>query len=307
MSHRWIFALVASSIVCTTVLAMESAPQDPETHAPGSTDASLGLPFQEGESVTFDRLDGLEPYVPPPFWEYRKYFFFEGMELEIGPSFRQYGESDAYRRVTDENRGKSSIGQDGSLAGYTGGLPFPSDEINCANDPDAGTKIIWNFTKAWNGDGGKASFRYTYFDKGEQLAVYHEGTSRTILLKGRVEPQYHREEKSLGDIFKNETRAVVTGIEVAAPFESSGVRLLTYRYDSSDGPLDAADNDDSWIYLPGFRHARRYQTTHTTTGQRTEALFSSDYTMDDGRSFAGIPPQYAWSCLAATEVTFRTP
>ncbi len=105
----------------------------------------------------------------------------------LGKPFRKYGESDAYRNVTNENRGKASIGPDGSLAGYSGGLPFATEEIDCERDPEAATKIIWNFSKAWNGDGSMANFRYTSWDRGEQLPIQFEGTSKVVHLKDRVE------------------------------------------------------------------------------------------------------------------------
>jgi hypothetical protein len=222
--------------------------------------------------------------------------------MEIGPSNRKYGESDAYRNVTNENRGKTSIGPDGSLAGYTGGLPFPNDEIDCEKDPNAASKIIWNFVKAWNGDGAMSNFRYTYWDNGERLPIYYEGTSKVVNLKDRVEPQYRKDEESAGDIFKNEKRGQVTGIEIEGPMEGRGSRVMFYRYDSSDGPRDEADNDDIWIYVPDQRRVRHYETTQTTSGERIEAINSTDFTFDDLRSFSGIPPQFHWACLGEREI-----
>ena len=115
-----ILALALSWTFSAGVSAEDPAPAAPSAPAPmvqGSEDAVPGLPFQEGDVLALDQIDKLAEYLPPPFWENRRYFFFEGMQLEIGPSYRKYGESDAYRNVTNENRGKASIGRDGSLAG----------------------------------------------------------------------------------------------------------------------------------------------------------------------------------------------
>ncbi len=292
----WILALAVSWTFSSGVYAQDVA-SAPAAQPLGSEDVVPGLPFQEGDVLTFDQLDKLKDYLPPAFWENREYFFYEGMELEIGPSNRKYGEADAYRDVTEENRGKTSIGPDGSLLGYSGGLPFPSDEIDCEKDPEAANKIIWNFTKAWNGDGAMTNWSYTYWDRGEQLPLYYEGTSKVVNLKDRVEPKYRKNVKSLGDIFKNEKRGQVFGIEVEAPFDARGIVLLTYRYDSSDGPLDEAKNDDTWVYLPDLRRVRRI-----STAQRTDSVQGTDFTMDDLRSFAGIPPQYDWSCLGEMDI-----
>ncbi|MAE96279.1 MAG: hypothetical protein CL910_16630 [Deltaproteobacteria bacterium] len=220
------------------------------------------------------------------------------MELEIGPSFRKYGESEAYRRVTRQNRGKASIGRDGSLAGYTGGLPFPTDAIDCAGDPEAGSKIVWNFSKAWNGDGAAGRFLFTMWDRGEKIPMYYEGTSRRVMLKDRVEPQYREDAESPGDIFEDEDRLHATGLEITAParhsFSSGPYRLLTYRYDSADGPLDRSSRDDVWVYVPVLQHSRRW------LHKRPEAM--SEFTFDDLRSFSGMPPQYDWACLGEKEV-----
>ena len=102
----WILALALSWTFSAGVSAEDAAlAADP----PRSVEAVPGIPFREGDVVRFDQVDKLEDYLPAPFWENREFFFFEGMALEIGPSFREYGEADAYRNVTNQNRGKSSI------------------------------------------------------------------------------------------------------------------------------------------------------------------------------------------------------
>src|SRR5215468_4986649 len=145
-------------------------------------------PYKEGDVISYDQIDKLKDYLPPQFWDNREFFFYEGMQLEIGPTMRKYGAADAYVAATDKNKGKAKLGEDGALVDYASGQPFPNDSIDCKGDPDSGTKIIWNFNKSWNGDGAAASWSYTYWDRGEQLPLYYEGTSKTILLSNRVEP-----------------------------------------------------------------------------------------------------------------------
>ena len=62
----------------------------------GSDDVVPGVPFAEGDVISFDQLDKLKDYLPPEFWENREYFFYEGMKLQIGPAYRDYGSADAY-------------------------------------------------------------------------------------------------------------------------------------------------------------------------------------------------------------------
>ncbi len=253
-------------------------------------DAPPGVPFNEGDLLTHADINKLKDYLPPEFWENRDYFFYEGMEIEIGPPFRKYGVADAYETVTKKFNGQPTLGRDGALETYNAGQPFPVDEIDCKGDPQAGLKIIWNFMKQWDGDGSRTEWSYTYWDRGEQLPLYYEGTSKTIFLTHRVEPKY--QESTTGDIFKNEKRQYGFGVEVVAPFDARGIILLQYRYKASDGPLDLARNDDTWVYVPDLRRTRRI-----STAQRTDSVQGTDFTFDDLRSFSGIPPQYGWECL----------
>jgi len=268
----------------------------PATPAAAQEDAAVaGPPFQEGDVVTFDQIQKLEPYLPPEFWAHRDFFLYEGMRLEIGPAYRDYSPAPEYQEATATFADQSKIGPDDSLESYVAGQPFPMDEIDCANDPQAGVKIAWNFDYRWEGDGTFAHFYYSYWDRGEQLPLYYEGTSRAINLAHRAEPELV--EKHEGDLFSGEKRKNAFGIEVTAPFDARGINVMTYRYKSSDAPRSEAKNDDTWVYLPTLRRVRRI-----STAQRTDAVSGTDFTLDDLRSFSGIVPQYEWSCLGEMEL-----
>jgi uncharacterized protein DUF1329 len=262
----------------------------------GPEDAgTLGPAFKEGDVITFDKIDLIHPYLPAEFWNNREFFFYSGMHMEIGPPYRDYTPAAEYQEATKRFAGKSRIGPDGSLEGYVAGQPFPIDDIDCKHDPDAGTKIMWDFDYQWEGDGNKDHFMYSYWDRGEQLPLYYEGTSKRIRLSARVEKEYL--DTNNGDLFRGEMRKHVFGIEVSAPFDSRGTSVLTYRYKSSDGPRATAKNDDTWVYVPTLRRVRRI-----STAQRTDAVSGTDFTFDDLRGFDGIVPQYEWKCLEETDL-----
>src|SRR6516225_2527908 len=271
--------------LATPALAAEQQP---------SKDVLPTTPFKEGDVVGFADIEKLKDYLPTQFWDNREFFFYEGMQLQIGPTQRSYGTSDAYVAATEKHKGEAKIGEDGALVNYTGGRPFPNETIDCKGDPNAGVKIIWNFNKSWNGSGGNAAWSYTYWDRGEQLPLYYEGTSRTVKLAQNVEPQYA---DNNGDIFPNEKRLGAFGIEVDAPFDARGILVLTYRYKNADAPIKEAKNDDTWVYVPDLRRVRRI-----SSAQRTDSVQGTDFTMDDLRSFSGIPPQYKWQCLGEKKV-----
>src|SRR3972149_5360456 len=169
-------------------------------------------PFKEGDVVTFDRLDSLKAWLPPEFWANRDFFFYEGMKLEIGPASRDSSEPPEYLAATKQFAGQARIGPENSLEGYTAGRPFDMDAIDCTGDPQAGAKIAWNFDYQWHGDGDKSNFYYSYWDRGEELPLYYEGTGKIINLAHRVEPQLLAEQE--GDLFRGEKRKHAFGAEV---------------------------------------------------------------------------------------------
>ena len=112
-----------------------------------------GPPFAEGDLIQFADVGKLKAYLPPEFWAHRELFFYEGMQLEIGPFYRDYSEASEYAKATERFRGQPRIGPDGSLENYTAGRPFPMEDIDCRGDPQAGVKVMWNFDARWQGDG----------------------------------------------------------------------------------------------------------------------------------------------------------
>jgi hypothetical protein len=258
-----------------------------------ATDAA-GPPLREGEIVTFDQVDRLRPFLPPELWPHRDFVFFEGMRMEIGPAFADYSPPEVYKKATRDNEGKARIGPDGSLEGYAAGEPFPMEKIDCAGDPQAGTKIAWNFDYRWQGAGLNSHGRYSYWDRGEELPLYYEGWGRTVFLAHRPEPEYA--EKN-GDLFRGEKRKLAFRVGVDAPFDAKGIALITYRYKQADAPLASTKNDDTWVYVPTLRRVRRISSY-----QRTDAVSGTDFTFDDLSGFSGIVPQYSWSCLGEQDV-----
>jgi hypothetical protein len=280
-----------SGLACAAALALAA----PAGAQKAEDSGAAGPKFKEGDVITMDKLESIKPFLPPEFWNNRDFFFYDGMKMEIGPSFRDYSPAKQYVDATAQFKGKSKIGPDESLEGYTAGQPFPIEDINCKGDPQAGVKVIWDFDRRWEGDGARTRFFYSYWDRGEQLPLYYEGTSKTIALSARVEKDLLDTQE--GDLFRGEKRKTAFGVEVTAPFDARGIALITYRYKSSEAPRDQAKNDDTWVYVPTLRRVRRI-----STAQRTDAVSGTDFTFDDLQSFAGIVPQYTWQCLGEMDI-----
>jgi len=281
------FARISPHSVACLVLCLAT----PLSAEPQDADASVAA-FEEGDVIPFEQIEKLKPFLPEEFWNNRDFFFYDGMQLEIGPAQRDYSPAPEWNEMTERLRGQARIGPDNSLENWSTGFPFPQDEIDCLGDPQAGVKIIWDF-RAPGGD-GEAHFFYSYWDRGEKLPLYYEGTSASVRLAHRFEKKF---EKNGFDIFRGEKRKFAYGAEVVAPFDARGIQLLTYRYKSSDGPRADARNDDTWVYVPTLRRVRRI-----STAQRTDAISGTDFTLDDLRSFNGIVPQYEWTCLAERRI-----
>jgi hypothetical protein len=277
--------MIASSILALFFAASAAAQED----------VAPGVPtFKEGDIITVDRIDALRPFLPAEFWANRDFFFYEGMQMEIGPAFRDYSPADAYKAATEKFGGQARIGPEASLHNHTAGQPFPMEDIDCKGDPEAGAKIAWNFDHRWTGDGGNARYYYSYWDRGEELPLYYQGTSKTVQLSRRPEPQFLDND---GDMFRGERRKNAFGIEVDAPFDARGIMLMTYRYKESELPRAQTKNDDTWVYVPTLRRVRRI-----SSAQRTDAVSGTDFTFDDLLSFSGIVPQYQWECLGEKDI-----
>ena len=283
--RRLLFPIFASALVLLLTGPPARAAEDTGTGAPA---------FKEGDVITFDQLESLRPFLPKEVWANRDFFFFEGMKLEIGPSFADYSPATVYQDATKQFAGQPKLGPDGSLENYVAGQPFAMDQIDCKGDPQAGLKTIWNFHYRWSPPSGLSSFYYSYWDRGEELPLYYEGTGGGVALSRRPEPALLAEG---GDMFRGETRKNAGGAEVTAPFDARGIMLLTYRYKESDKPLDQARNDDTWVYVPTLRRVRRI-----STAQRTDAISGTDFTLDDLFSFNGVVPQYEWACIGEQDI-----
>jgi hypothetical protein len=252
-------------------------------------------PFKEGDVISFEQLDKLESYLPPPLWEQRRYFFFERMALEIGPPFRQYGVADSYRRATEKFKGQARLGADGSLENYTAGYPFDTD-IDCKADPDAGQRILWNLVKRWEGDGHQSTWSFTGWHRGkEQVALRRRGTAKLVFLKERTEPEYADQH---GDIFPDERLVYVSVAEVVQPHDRRST-LTRYHYASADGPLDRAQGDDLWVFVPSERKPRRVISV-----QDIDANFGKGHTLGEAGSLLldVVPQQYDRTCLGEVAV-----
>ncbi len=212
-------------------------------------DAPPALPFEPGDVFELERLDTLKNFLPEFVWPHRERFFFDGMRLEIGPCFRDYGPPAFYDEATEKFRGQAKLTANGGLEGYTAGQPFAPVDI-AEGDARAGDKWLWN-----------TEFRYQ--------AAGFRGKFRMTDLVGRI----GRAEPFEGEMFKLQMahRADRPGDDYTAPgarskhFVAGGIFFKPFdarehswrQFRDLEHQVVVERSDDLHAYLPQWRRVRR--------------------------------------------------
>lgn len=138
-----------------------------------------------GDVVTREKLEALRPLLPPELWEQREHFFFDGMQMELGPCFRRYAPPDFFAEVTRAESPSSRLLENGGLEAGRAGLPFDPASLT-ADDPEVGQKWAWNASRRWQAGGQFGEVRLVYVDGGK-TTVRIVGDHFLALLEGRAD------------------------------------------------------------------------------------------------------------------------
>ena len=129
-----------------------------ETAVPDASGSRFPKP---GELIDHDSAGRLKSLLPPQIWGYRDQFFYVGMQLEIGPCYRDYSPPIFFAEATQRNRGVARLDGEGLLENHTFGLPFDPAMIE-ASDPRAALKWAWNAASAYQGAGQFGDLRLSW-------------------------------------------------------------------------------------------------------------------------------------------------
>jgi hypothetical protein len=77
---------------------------------------------------------------------------------------------------------------------------------------------------------------------------------------------------------------------VASPYDIAGTAIMTWRY------MDPQKEDNTFGYVPAIRRVRRM-----SPGNRSDALFGSDFSVDDTSCFDGKVTSMDWSLVGKRE------
>ena len=216
--------------------------------APNLIDAPP-FPFKTGDVIGAEQLALLREFIPKLLWENRDQFFFEGMRLEVGACFADYGPPDFYREATDKFRGEAELLPNGGLDSYTAGQPFAPETI-AVDDPQAGLKWAWNYEQRYQASGFNADFRIS-----DIVGAY-----------GRAEPFVghiykaqiaHRADRAKDGYRARGSKSLlwVAGGKMTEPFNARGHAWRQLR--DLESEQTESRSDDLHAYIATARRVRR--------------------------------------------------
>jgi hypothetical protein len=188
--------LVWMAIGCLVAATPAARAADPwAIPAPGSCEPGPGpatagqpdavtLPFRVGEVIDEKKTESLKPFLPDELWANRDKFFYDGMQLEIGPCYRDYAPPAFFSAATQRFKGQARLGADGALENHQAGLPFAPETIDPA-DPQAALRWAWNWVSRYRAGGSFGEIQISLFAR--DLHQRFTGDYFFVPLAGRAE------------------------------------------------------------------------------------------------------------------------
>ena len=221
-----------------------------------------------------DRKAVLEALIPHTAW---KYYFFEGMDMEITETGHYPAPDDWGKNMTPKDDYK--LDENGVLVGFTGGgTPFSNIS---SDDPMGGQKAVWNMLwrpgsndynmpmVVWlRSENGKLDREMEFVSVNTQ---YAKGTQNLV-------PGY--EEVKSKQLF-----------EFRSPRDMAGAKNMTVKY------VDHYKENSGWLYMPAQRKPRK-----VLSSERTGELMGMDMIREDSMGFGGKVYENEWEYLGKRKV-----
>ena len=188
-----------------------------------------------------------------------------------------------FDELTRKNVGIAKLTPKGHLPNnlYKGGTPFPQID---PKDPQAGTKIFWNWAWKWQGDDYIGEFDRYCFDKTNRRvnAAIAVGFMRAVG-RGKIPPT---------PSIPGAEHITTYWLNISTyPRDVRGTVTLAIRYDKPD------KYDDVWRFFPTVRRVRRLPST-----ERYAALPPSIFIMDDTMGFSGKITHFTYRLLGEEKI-----
>ena len=269
--------------------------------------------FKPGERLEMKDIPRLSGWLPDEVWERRDQFFFEGMELEIGPCYRRFPVPAYFAQATTANAGRAKLDDAGNLLGYSGsGLPFAPESLDQAA-PDLALRLAWDYRYRYQAAGFRGDFRITQITKGGRDLEQFSGTFFFLPLHGVPGGDDDaRQRFAAGGTFQKPELA----------------RGLAWRqYQPTKVEADYTASDEVFVYLPDERKVRRAppqtaEGVYVPSFTRARSVGNVGFSMPDGQTadvgnaaisaaepmrkgFVGLvirPNAYTWTLGGAKDV-----
>jgi hypothetical protein len=278
-----------AAVACTAGSATAAAP--PENRCPSmsstpgataQTDA-VPTPIREGMLLRYDDMLALRSLLPVEIWHHREQFFYEGMQMTIGPCHRRYPVPSFYADATTAFATRVEVDRDGNLLRYVAGTPFPPEAMD-PNDDDLGVKWAWNLQMRYRGAGPIGRFRLVDMP-GEVGSVQTFEGSFFYIQTG------HRADLAKSDYQHpaDEDSEFVAGGRFSEPMAARHLAWKQQR--SKKARAKYSRSDVTFVYIPTMRKMRRAPTAWVDgmytpryrvggdTGGGSMALTSGEYSI----------------------------
>lgn len=265
-------------LVALTLFAWASASRLASADEPAATAVKLGTLDAE----TWQSAQGL---VPEEFLNRYK----DGQwthDIYEAPPGTLFADPD-FIAAGKDNVGRFAIGAKGELIEVaTGkqpaslyGPPFPDID---PNDPQAGSKVLWNFFYQSYALGNSHNFINLDWvgTRGRERSLVTQVDQR--FFDGQP-PAYQPTQNPQNFLFQQYTL-------VSKPADLQGTVSLTHRFREPD------KRDQVWTYVPALRRVRAVSPVN-----RSDGFLGSDVSQDDGSYFDGKPEDFTWKLVGEGE------
>jgi len=189
-------------------------------------------------------------------------------------------------KARSANVGKYMLDEDGWIVekatGKRGqhiiGHPFPNVD---PEDPKVGEKIVYNFFYTGHSSGNFVTQLHTDYIRKSGYARSTLGEMHNMTMVGN--PTSVAQDNP-DDVEK------YTLFVARSPYDIAGAAVMTWRY------LDPQKPDNTFTFLPAIRRVRRM-----SSGNRSDAMFGSDGSVDDSGCFDGKVTSMEWKFLRRQE------
>ena len=231
----------------------------------------------------------------PIWWNFEEEDFLKTLpKPKIIPT-QKYTPGKTFMEFTQKGADKIKLGPNEELYNHVAGLPFPKID---PKDPQAGTKIMWNYEKTFFADDFiYPQFKMYYINKkGEVERVVGGDWIRLYTAQRTVVPPipHFPEEYKKHILFRDL-------ILISDPRDLEGFGFLETRYYDNAKYLTGAELYDYWSYLPSIRRIRRL-----SAAQRSDSFLGATYSMDDARGYDRQILGETYRLIGETELYFPT-